>query len=1110
MNILSFKSIMLAALLVFLCTAGSSQELKRDTAKPIFIFEPNPKVRKLLISIERQSGFSFNYNHENINTEATIPLPNSSLSVNVLVHLIAAYFNVSVKFEDSYIVFVKKDITEVVNAPEQTGWVYDEEQNPISAVSIRTLDSPGSPTISGPDGSFKYSYDPKGNNLEFRKPGYQTKEVSPEKYQPLNVIMKRAPNQMTEVIVPGIATTRKNSVGAIATIEGKGLQPGYNNNLFSGLQGKTPGVLITEANGAPGSTLKILIRGQQSIGLQAGFANLPSNNPLILVNGVIWPTANQPLNRLRSMLGDPEIFGQQNGLGNLNSINPSDVEKIEVYKDADATAIFGTRGAHGVISIWTKKGDVGGAMKYTAKGMRGIAISAFRPRLMNTEQYAALRRDAIINGELEVNENTAPDLYLWPLNRYTNWADYMIGNTARTQQYYFSASGGIGKQFSVYCGAGFQEESSVLPLKQSNQMGTFHVNALYSPGKKSSTQFSFLASNSNNGQPATDPMPLIRLAPNAPALINSQGKFVHEENGLPFTNIRAQLLNWNQAKAFTIHASLYSQYALAKRFFFKLRLGLNNIQLNEQSSYPTEAYHPQSGMTGTVETASSTYMSIYADPQLQYIDTIRPTLKTVTITLGATYQSRNDNWNSIHLSGFPSDNLMGEPAAATSTQRDGNESLYRYAALYGGFKLTLKENYIFNLTGRIDGSSNLGPENRFALFGAFGAGWIFSNTDWMKDNIPFITFGKLRASIGTTGNDNAGGAGYRDKYKLQTDAIPYGGIVAINPVSLANIALGWEQNLKREFALDLETDGGISMTVAWYHNITSRQLVGASLSGQTGYTHLSGVNHSAKVLNSGVELWVDVYRKIFKRIRWSSELSLTLPRNQLKEFANLETSLYNRSLVVGKSLTEQQAFLFKGVNPSTGLSEFINISGDANITKPEDMVTIGNLDPVMYGGWSNKFTFGQFEFGFLVEGRVQNNINPKFFGYLYQPGSSNPEWLTNQSIAFVERWRMKGDVSRNQKVSVSQDAAYMQTTEQLMSSDKMLVDGSYLRIRNLSFCWTAPRHWSKQFYLSNLKIYLRAQNIVTITGYTGGDPTIQSPVAMPSVRSFLAGLEIGI
>ncbi|MGN6420625.1 MAG: SusC/RagA family TonB-linked outer membrane protein [Pseudobacter sp.] len=1109
MIILSFKPTMLAALLVFLCTAGSSQELKRDTSKVIYFIDPHPKVRKLLLSIEKQSGFSFNFNHENIHTEATIILPNSSLSVNVLVHLIAVHFNVSVKFEDSYIVFVKKDATEAPGVPEQTGWVFDEEQNPISAVSIRVLDASGSPGISGSDGSFKYLYDPKHNQLEFSKPGYQTKEVSPEKYMPLSVIMKRAANQMTEVIVPGIATTRTNSVGAVASIEGRGLPTGYNNNLFSGLQGKTPGLLITDASGAPGSTVKILIRGQQSIGLLAGFANLPANNPLILVNGVIWPTANQPLNRLRSMLGDPEIFGQQNGLGNLNCINPADIEKIEIYKDADATAIYGTRGAHGVISIWTKKGDVGGALRYNIKAMRGLAFSAFRPRLMNTEQYAAMRRDAIINGGLPVDASTAPDLFLWPLDRNTNWADYMIGNTARTQQYYFSASGGIGKQFSVYCGAGFQEESSVLPLKLSNKMGTFHVNAFYSPGKKSSTQFSFLASHSQNQQPAIDPMvSLIRLAPNAPAVTDAQGKYVYEENGLEFTNIRAQLLNWNEAKTFTIHASLYSEYALAKRFFLKIRLGLNNIQLNENSFYPIQAYHPKSGMTGTVETASSTYMSTYADPQLQYIDSSR-SIKTITVTLGATYQSRNDNWNSIHLGGFPSDNLMGEPSAATSTQRDGNENVYRYAALYGGFRLTLQEKYIFNITGRIDGSSNLSPENRFAAFGAIGAGWIFSNTTWMKDHAPFITFGKLRASIGTTGNDNAGGASYKDKYKLQTDAIPYGGIIAINPVSLANLALGWEQNLKREFALDLETDAGVSLTFAWYHNITSRQLVGVSIPAQVGYTHLSGVNHSAKVLNSGLELWVDVYRKIFKRIKWSSELSLTLPRNRLKEFANLETSLYNRSLVIGKSLTEQQAFLFKGVNPTTGLSEFINIAGDVNITKPEDMTSIGNLDPAIYGGWNNKLTYGQFELSFLIEGKVQNNINPKYFGYLYQPGNSNPEWLTNQSVAFVDRWRLPGDVSGNQKVSISQDPAFLQPTEQLMASNKMLVDGSYLRIRYLGFSWTAPRHWSKRFSLSTLKLYLRMQNIVTITGYSGSDPTIQSPLAMPSVRSFLAGLEIG-
>lgn len=755
---------MAAALLVFLYMAGNAQGLKRDSLKILHLPEANPKLKKLLAYIERESGYRFNYNHENIDPERIIKLPKASLRFSFIIDQIAAQSNVSVRVDNFNIVFAKKPAAESPDHPGQTGLVYDEDSRPLAGVSVKVYGTPGSPRISGPDGKFRFSVSLKGSTMEFTKDGYESKVVKPINDEILYVEMKRAYNQLTEVIVPGnIATTRKLNTATVNTVPGKDLATGFEHNIFLSLQGKVPGLIVTEAGGLPGSTPRIQVRGQQSIGSQTGAWNLPANNPLIQLNGIDWPTSNQPMNKIRSAMGDPEIVNQQNGYSLLNSIGQPDIEKIEVYKDADATAIFGSKGAHGVISIWTRKGDVGGALKYGAGMTQGISLSAFKPALMHTDAYAQIRSDAIADAGQPVNAATAPDLFLWPLNRYTNWVAHTLGRTARIRQYHFSATGGVGKQFSIYSSIHFRNESGVMPDGSSNQSGSFHVNANFSPGKKSSTQFSLLMSSSRNRQPAIDPMSLIWLAPNAPALKDVQGRYVFEENGLSFTNIDAQLLNRYEAKGFTIHGSIYSQYQLAKKWSIKIRLGLNNMQLNEKGTYPIAAYPISSGMTGSVETANSAYLSLTADPQLQYLDSTRPEKRTVSITLGATYQSRNDNWNSFHMSGFTSDNLMGQPEAATDLQRAGDEIPYKYAALYGAINLTLKERYIINITGRMDGSSRLGPDHRFAAFGALGTGWIFSNTKWAKDHLSFLSFAKLRASIGTTGNDNVGSASYKDK-----------------------------------------------------------------------------------------------------------------------------------------------------------------------------------------------------------------------------------------------------------------------------------------------------------------------------------------------------------
>ncbi|MBO9636350.1 MAG: SusC/RagA family TonB-linked outer membrane protein, partial [Chitinophagaceae bacterium] len=790
-----------------------------DTSMKILLREIDPKLTTLMNEVYQQSKrqIQFCYTNSEVNTHQRIPLSAKYLSIGMIMLHIESSSPLTVQIMDHRIILRKKkspaDLTleEVGQYQSFSGEVVDEDGIPIAGVSINEMGNNKPPHVSGPDGRFLFRSASKSVLLEFSRKGFIITRLRIRNSNGTKVQMKHSYNELEEAVVMGYTTIlRKYNTASVFSIKSDDLPRGFGNNIASSLQSKVPGLLITDMNGAPGGGSGIQIRGRQSIGMFPGPQNFVSNTPLILVNGVVWTT---PSRRISSLGTDPTIKGLPEGVV-LNGLNIEDIESIIVYKDADATAIFGNRGANGVISICTKKGEAGDTISYSLIAEHGQASSAFIPRYMNTSQYAEMKREILDQGGLPVNADTAPELFQWPVTTNTNWPQYTLGNTARMQRYHVSASGGVGKQFRFYSSAGWQEETSVLPAKFSNRAGTIHLNASFRPGRRSHTEFSMSLSSVRYQQPATDPMPYIRLAPNAPALRDVNGSLVFAEKGLPFGNVEAQLLNTYESKTFNVISSLNTEYALTRRLFFKLRLGLNTVQLNEKAIYPLASIAVKDTATGAVETAASNSQSWSIEPQLQYLDTNRSNQRSISLLIGGTFQDQSSNWEQIHLRGYKNDAFLDLPEAAAKVTRKDDASIYRYAGLYGGANLTLKRQYVFNVTGRYDGSSRFGPDHRFALFGALGTAWVFTNAKWFQNSSSFLSFGKLRASVGTTGNDQSGNYSYKDSYHLITDGSSYANVSPIKPTGLSNPGLSWERNLKKEIAIELQTKSGISMSLA--------------------------------------------------------------------------------------------------------------------------------------------------------------------------------------------------------------------------------------------------------------------------------------------------------
>lgn len=1091
MAILFTKTTVLIALLMMARSAGFSQ--LKEQSRRIQIFNPTPTLKQLKSTIESQSKLRFIYNNKVVDSTLRLKIPTGNITIIALLEAVATNLNAGYQIGKNFVSLdMNKQKTET---PElQLGDVYDANWQPLSGVKITEKGSGKSATFSNEKGEFLYGYAPHAKSLELSLDGYETKTVS--KVPPVQVKMIPSVSELQPVMVKLYGYyLKKNTIATIGSIKPPTSYTSGTGSTTDMLVGRIPGLTITKYNGSPGSFSDILIRGHQSAGLEPG--TLPPNRPLILINGIQLNTSTKSVTFLPSMAA---------GTSALDLINPQDIETIEVLKDADATAIFGTRGAHGVINIITKSGTQNGKIRYSVNASRGFAQSVFRPTLMNTTQYISYQLGKLTNAGLPLNEETAPWYFRWPANRDIDWSKFMIGNTARTQQAYMSATGGAGKPFSFYCSAGFQEETSVLPLKKSNQKLSLSLNTSLLSGNKSKTDFSLLFGYSNFRLPALNPMELILLPPNAPWFADNNGQLSFEENGLRFTNPYAQLLNQNDSKIYTAHASLSTEFPIASKLSFKIRLGFNNIVSDEENKFLIAAYHPDTNITGTMLSARSRYMGFIVEPQLQYVDSSNPEQRTLTIFAGATYQAQSDNIEWGRKEGFPSDLLMRYPNLAPRSSDGDYKDYYKYAGVFSGMHYILKERYLLNLTARLDGSSRLGPDHYLGLFGSVGAGLIFTKFDWVQKHLHFLSSGKLRANIGVTGSDNIGD--YNENNQVVTDRLPYNGVVTIRPTRLANYDLGWERNLKKEIALECKSGNWLSMFFAWYHNVTSRQFINGSTPSQVGRPVL-GMNHDAAVLNTGFELGISTIKKWKNpRIVWKTDLTITLPKNELLSFKNLEGSLYAGTLVVGQSLTVKRGYLLTGVDPADGLNKVQNIGGSAAIDPKDDMVVIGDLDPDIYGGLNNELSWGQWSLSIFIEGRKQKLLNPELYYYNLMLNAGGNQLPFNMPASFLDYWKKPGDKVSHQKIKEVFDAALNTSTTYLLNSNRMLVDGSYLRIRYVNLNWSVNKDWASRHQLPEFKVFAKVQNLLTITSFDGGDPTIMNPLDVPSLRSFEVGLQV--
>ncbi|MDH5033772.1 SusC/RagA family TonB-linked outer membrane protein [Chryseobacterium cucumeris] len=957
---------------------------------------------------------------------------------------------------------------------------------PLSGVVI-SQEGSDQVTMTGNNGTYTVQVSAENPILLFRHPDYAEEKFTLTNQTVVNISLEHKVKGIEEVILNAgyYKVKDKERTGSIAKVSAKDIGNQPVTNVLSAAQGRVAGVNIVQNSGIPGGGYDIQIRGKNSL-------RALGNNPLYVVDGV--PVGGEMASQFSGAVLPASSINP------LNSINPADIESIEILKDADATSIYGSRGANGVVLVTTKKGKSGKSSSLDLNVGTSYSISTVISNLtmMKTEDYLRMRKQAYQNDGITVYPANAYDINgVWDLARHADWKKTLIGNTADAFTANVSLSGG-NERISFLVGYGHHLQSTVFSKDLKYKTDNLSANISHSSEDKRfqlnvSSRFSL---QKNNVLSEDITKQAFLMVPNAPSLYLSDGSLNWENNTF---NNPAGLYNSSYSyenKQFLTNMNL--QYELLEHWFLKLSGGLNYQSFDERSLKPNTMYNPssyqgQSSASSQSYTSGQDRFSFILEPQLNW--QMKKERHTLDVLVGTTFQKETASLGSMIGIGFESNAFIENIGAArTRIITDQIKTEYRYAAFFGRVNYQYAGRYILNVTGRRDGSSRFGPSNKFANFGAVGAAWIFSQEGFLK-NKKWLSFGKLRSSYGTTGSDNIGDYGYLDTYDLSEYL--YNNTAGLNPSRLYNPDYSWEKTTKLEAALELGfLKNRINLITAWYRNRSSSQLVGYQLPSITGFPSVLA-NLDAVVENSGWELELSGRPFSGGAFQWESNVNISFPKNKLVAFPGLAGSTYANTYVIGQPITSVKVYQYEGIDPATGLYRFKDFNGDGKITAPDDRQAVENIGVRYFGGWNNTLRYKNWNLSFLFQFVKQRNWN--YNNIMPIPGTMN-----NQPQEVLDVWSAENPGGSYMPYSSGSNGIKNQLHVFFMNSTATVSDASFIRLKNLELGYQAPVKGT----FKSVKVYFQGQNLLTFTRYFGPDPEFRNIGFLPPLKTYSMGVLI--
>ena len=1046
-------------------------------AQRITFKQKNTTLASIWSEITRQTGYEVFYSKDKVDANKKLDASFNNVDLRQVLEICITKQGLSYNIEDNVILIKPKApsllerITARFTAINVHGRIIDRQGQPLQGASIKVKGSRQATTTDA-DGGFYLKGLEDNAVLEISFIGYVTREVKASE-ELGNVSLTMSDSKLDEIQVIGYGTTtRRLSTGNVSTVKASEIEKQPVNNIVQALQGRVPGLQITPLSGISGAAPKVQIRGINSLG--AG------SSALYIVDGIPIPeTQNAP--SFSPLDGAP--------LSNLLGINPSEIEQIDVLKDADATSIYGSRGANGVVLITTKRGSRDG-LKVNLNAHTGVQQVGHFIDFFDVHQYNSMRREALTNDGIAIAADNAPDLFNWDTTQVHNWQKELIGKTSFYHDVNLSVSGG-NQNTQFYINAGYHKDGSVTPSNSAFNRKSFRANLNHQSVNR---KFTLAASSSytlSGLNLSTNSMVGFINLPPAYPIYNEDGTLNFDnEQGNPFALLRKTF----QSPSRNYLGNLTIGYEVIKGLSLKLNAGYNNI-VTEQSLIEPLSSMASTATSGSLRIVNNFGNTWIVEPQGSYEKVIGK--NNFQLLAGSTFQRTNNSQLSITGTNYTNDALLNNIGAAGTKTVASNNSEYSYTSFFTRLTYNYDQRYLANISYRRDGSSRFGPGKRFGNFGSVGLGWIFSQESWVERILPILSFGKLRGSYGISGNDQIADYGYLSTYLNQTSSSTIYDGLTLASSRIANEDYRWEETKKFETAIELGfIKNRILLGMSVFNNRSGNQLVNYKLSPQTGFSGYQA-NFPAIVQNMGWEVTLTTINVKKGEFSWLTALNFSKSRNKLIKYDNIENSAYYSIYQVGKSLSLFNAFSFKGLsNTGIPILEDKNASGTINF---EDATTHYDNDP-LYGGISNEFSYKDFSFGFFVD-------------YTRNSGSSN--LLTgsfagdigiNQSTFMLNRWRAPGD-EKTEIMPRYTTSSSTYNAFQYYQTDIWYKTSHIFRLSNVTLGYQIPSGLLNPLKIKTARLYVNGQNLFVFDKYKKYrlDP-LTGNTALPPLRTVVFGL----
>ena len=1000
-----------------------------------------------------------------------------------------------------------------------TGTVTAKEDGlPLPGVSV-LIKGTKTGTQTGTDGKFTIKVPQGQNALTFSFIGYMSKSITLGTSSNLAVTLESDSRLLSEVVVTGYGVQAKRDVaGAISSVKAKDIENLPLQSFDKALQGRAAGVLVQANNGIPGGGVNVRIRGTGSV--NAG------NQPLYVVDGVQLNARNDA------------SFTQANPLAFLNS---NDIESIDVLKDAASAAIYGAQAANGVVIITTKKGKAG-KTKFNFNYYTGRVQELKQLDVLNSQEYFDLRSEAFANrnnvaknsiGGSGAATNIAFEMGLPYTNAagtaFLSYADQMgvinttptydwqkaVFNDGTLRNYEITSSGGNDKT-TFYTSASYNQQEAIIK-KVDFRRATFKADLSHKATDKltfatslnlsSFTQkIPFSTGGSFLGEPAFSGSLMIPSNP----IYNANGTYAGlSPSSLPgILNQNIVAVNeFNQGFQRTNQAigNFTGTYKINNDLTFKSFFGLD-YRLVQGKRYRDPRTPDGFARRGLGEVQSDWNTNFITTQTINYIKQFG-TDHSLNALAGVEYKSEVNEGISGAADGFPSFQFQYLNSAANPLSVGEFFTTFRRMGAFSRLNYTYKGRYIFAFTGRYDGSSRFGQENRFGFFPSVQAAWNMKEENFMKNSEVISNF-KLRASYGQTGNDQIGNF---DALGLYGSGGIYIGAPGIAPSSLANASLKWERNETKNIGLDLGFfNDRLNANIDLYERTSNDLLLAQPVQWTTGFSSYS--DNVGQMKNSGVELelnTVNIAADNFGDFEWTTRFNFAYNKNEVTRlYGGFQQLPSNTGIQVGRSLNTVFTNRYAGVNPATGRPMWYDINGNIIYALlAADRVNIGDQEPDFYGGFTNNFRYKGFELDLFFQYEYGRLATDGQVNFLLENGNRSFNTL---QVAYDNRWKKPGDITSYPRPFDT--GAEAQGNNHMAGSSRIWRKADYIRLKNVTFSYTLNQKQLNKTGLNSARLYFQGTNLFTYDDWMGYDPEFFGGATgiIPQSKNFTLGIQIGL